>query len=394
VVRLVPAILLLAALPAHAKPADEDEARVVAKAQEALRGGDPARAATLLEPLAWKLRDDADYRMTSAFAHLGTGDFEASERDVRWLESNRGTLPEVHALRGRLELALAEQARLYGPKGEIAWHAKKAAAALSKVPAGDPPRPIVLELRAEALAESGAEDESIAAYRALIAADPGRMASFTSAARSAAAAARWDEVSGLFALAGATNETGWAVLRGAIAGGEDSKLLPLIAALRENETRPERRAALEAYRALVAARAGEAPCDLAVEPDEGFDDADSAAISAARVRSLVRRSAAAGWTLPKTEEASCGVVPPVLVTNAEPVYPDDLRRQRVSGSAILVALVAKDGTVRVENVVRAADPAFARAAAAAIAKRRYKPATIDGRPVAIAFVIKVDFFIR
>ena len=88
-----------------------------------------------------------------------------------------------------------------------------------------------------------------------------------------------------------------------------------------------------------------------------------------------------------------GVSNPVL---KHKVAPDSsaFRSGAVSGSVILVAVIRQDGTVGDLKIFRQDDPLLARAAIAAVAQWRYKPAELDGRPVAAQFLIFVDFKIR
>jgi TonB family protein len=76
-----------------------------------------------------------------------------------------------------------------------------------------------------------------------------------------------------------------------------------------------------------------------------------------------------------------------------PVYPEQARAARVDGSVFLTALIRRDGSVGSVDVLRE-DPSgygFAESAVRAARQWRYEPATLDGQPVDVRFVITVDF---
>jgi len=80
-------------------------------------------------------------------------------------------------------------------------------------------------------------------------------------------------------------------------------------------------------------------------------------------------------------------------SKVEPVYPEEARLKSVEGSVILEAVVLKDGTVTVAEILRSTRPGFGfeEAAIAAVSQWRYEPALMDGRPVDVYFTIFVDF---
>jgi len=88
---------------------------------------------------------------------------------------------------------------------------------------------------------------------------------------------------------------------------------------------------------------------------------------------------------------------PQIVHKTEPEYPKEARKHRVEGSVTLSARVTVDGTVdeiKTRNV-EATDEHFSssleEAAAAALRKWRYRPATIEGKPVPFYFEVTIDF---
>ena len=92
-----------------------------------------------------------------------------------------------------------------------------------------------------------------------------------------------------------------------------------------------------------------------------------------------------------------GLVPPVVITRIEPVYPRVAQVQRKNGVVHLRAEISADGLLRDLEVV-AAQPAglgFEQSALAAVRQWRFRPATtLDGTRVAVRYQLQVTFTIR
>ncbi len=99
-------------------------------------------------------------------------------------------------------------------------------------------------------------------------------------------------------------------------------------------------------------------------------------------------------TIPGAEEIE-GLVPPVLIPESRisPRYPEPARRARLEGDVVLDAVIHRDGSVGELKVLSSTAPelGFEDAALVAVAKWRYEPATLDGRPVAVRFTVFVRF---
>lgn len=66
----------------------------------------------------------------------------------------------------------------------------------------------------------------------------------------------------------------------------------------------------------------------------------------------------------------------------QPEYPVGLLQREIEGSVTLRVLVGIDGRVRLVQIIRAADPDFAKSTERqALKSWRFKPATRDGKPV-------------
>ncbi|MEO8055428.1 MAG: TonB family protein [Acidobacteriota bacterium] len=85
---------------------------------------------------------------------------------------------------------------------------------------------------------------------------------------------------------------------------------------------------------------------------------------------------------------------PVLVTRADPQYPEAARRVKLSGDVVLRAVVEANGTIGRIDVVTGAPFGMTEAATDAVRKWTYRPARVNGQPVAVWKVIRVRFTLR
>jgi TonB family protein len=104
-----------------------------------------------------------------------------------------------------------------------------------------------------------------------------------------------------------------------------------------------------------------------------------------------------GFAAPQTvhEAGEPGLEPPRLIpeSRVEPAYPEDALRDGIQGTVVLRVVVDADGRVSVVEVFRSPynGEALALAAAAAVGLWRYRPASLDGRPVACRIMQTVAF---
>lgn len=87
------------------------------------------------------------------------------------------------------------------------------------------------------------------------------------------------------------------------------------------------------------------------------------------------------------------VTAPVLVHRVLPEYPEAARRARLSGVVVVEAVIASDGTVADAQVVSDTTRfgGCAEAALRAVRVWRYRPALLDGRPVAVRMTLTITF---
>jgi TonB family protein len=85
------------------------------------------------------------------------------------------------------------------------------------------------------------------------------------------------------------------------------------------------------------------------------------------------------------------VLPPVAVSTPEPAYPSAGSKARMQGIETLRVIVGVDGNVHDPRIVKSLSPAFDAESIAAVQRWKFKPASRDGKPVAVIMNIEVDF---
>ncbi len=86
-----------------------------------------------------------------------------------------------------------------------------------------------------------------------------------------------------------------------------------------------------------------------------------------------------------------GVMAGTIISKSQPIYPESARRNHVSGSVVLRAIIGKDGHVHVLQLKSAPDPDLAIAAIAAVRQWVYKPYFLNGEATEVDTTITVNF---
>lgn len=81
-------------------------------------------------------------------------------------------------------------------------------------------------------------------------------------------------------------------------------------------------------------------------------------------------------------------------TRVDPRYPEPARRVKVQGAVILEAVIDERGNVTSVRVLKGLPMGLDQAAIDAVARWRFQPATLDGRPVAVYYNLTVNFEVR
>ena len=86
--------------------------------------------------------------------------------------------------------------------------------------------------------------------------------------------------------------------------------------------------------------------------------------------------------------------PPVLVERVEAKYPEQARKDGITGTVLLQLVVGTDGRVSESKVARPAGHGFDEAALEAARALRFEPATQEGTPVAVQINYEVQFQLK
>ena len=85
------------------------------------------------------------------------------------------------------------------------------------------------------------------------------------------------------------------------------------------------------------------------------------------------------------------VKPPEKVTAPQPQYTEIARKARISGVVIVEAIIDKAGNVTNVKVLKGLPMGLDDAAADAVKKWKFKPATLNGKPVSVIYNLTVNF---
>jgi protein TonB len=89
-----------------------------------------------------------------------------------------------------------------------------------------------------------------------------------------------------------------------------------------------------------------------------------------------------------------GVTPPVVVFRIDPEYSEEARKARYQGTVVLEAIIRKDGKVDILQFVRKLGFGLDQNAIEALKKWRFRPGTMNGKPVDVSLNIEVRFTIH
>jgi TonB family protein len=85
------------------------------------------------------------------------------------------------------------------------------------------------------------------------------------------------------------------------------------------------------------------------------------------------------------------VTRPEILSMTKPVYTEAARRARVTGTVIVEAVIDEQGNVTEARVLKGLPMGLDQAALDAIQAWKFKPATLQGRPVRVYYVLTVNF---
>jgi TonB family protein len=93
----------------------------------------------------------------------------------------------------------------------------------------------------------------------------------------------------------------------------------------------------------------------------------------------------------KVEQLRAGIKPPVIVYKLEPEYSEMARKARVQGTVCVEAIIDDKGEVRGLRIRDSLGYGLDEQALEAVKKWRFRPATRDGKPVAIVGAFYLTF---
>ena len=93
-------------------------------------------------------------------------------------------------------------------------------------------------------------------------------------------------------------------------------------------------------------------------------------------------------------QISGNVLAPVRIHSPDPHYPEEARHARVQGVVILQTVIDKLGNVTDVRVLKGLPSGLTEAAVAAVSSWRFKPATLEGEPVAVYYLVTVSFSVQ
>lgn len=85
------------------------------------------------------------------------------------------------------------------------------------------------------------------------------------------------------------------------------------------------------------------------------------------------------------------VLPPVLISSVEPVFPHSRFHKQRSSRVLVGLIVPFDGVPANVHVVKSGGSAFDKNAVAAVNHYRFKSASLHGQPVPVELTIEVQF---
>ncbi len=85
---------------------------------------------------------------------------------------------------------------------------------------------------------------------------------------------------------------------------------------------------------------------------------------------------------------------PVRLYAPDPHYPEEARQARVQGVVILQTIIDVEGNVRNIKVLKGLPSGLTESAVEAVATWRFEPATLNGKPVAVYYLVTVSFSVQ
>lgn len=82
---------------------------------------------------------------------------------------------------------------------------------------------------------------------------------------------------------------------------------------------------------------------------------------------------------------------PVTIHSVKPDYPRFARQARIEGTVVMSCVIDRQGRIRSAEIEKSVHPILDEAALAAVRQWRFRPGTLNGRPVDVIFHLTVNF---
>jgi TonB family protein len=156
-----------------------------------------------------------------------------------------------------------------------------------------------------------------------------------------------------------------------------------------------KRGNVEAARQLLMAGADVKPRDDRGRTALDWAEAESRTYLSQIIRIASRPSVARVTVAEKPVDVGSGpLVPPRVVKETPPLYTKGAFDRGIEGRVVLKVIIRKDGSIGPVRVDQSLDDELDEAAAEAIRKWHFDPATVRGEPINVLTNIEVDFIIQ
>jgi len=88
------------------------------------------------------------------------------------------------------------------------------------------------------------------------------------------------------------------------------------------------------------------------------------------------------------------ITEPIKISAPQPKYPEAARQARMQGVVVLECVIDKQGNVQSVKVLRGLPLGLTEAAVSAVKKWKFKPSTLNGKPVSVIYVLTVRFTLQ
>ncbi len=85
------------------------------------------------------------------------------------------------------------------------------------------------------------------------------------------------------------------------------------------------------------------------------------------------------------------ITEPEKLSGPNPIYPEAARRARIQGVVVLECIIGKDGAVQSVKVLRGLPLGLTESAVDAVNKWKFKPSTLNNKPVEVLYILTVRF---